>query len=146
HCLLRSRSATVMLTCEIPSMAIGTAPPRVPDGLAQNRRVPRSPTHGRGNGDEGGCVGDPMTTLGIIGAGHIGSHVARAALRPGDKIVISISRGTATLGDLVAELGAGARAGTVEDAARDGDIVVVAVPLKNYRSVPADAVGDKVVI
>jgi len=46
----------------------------------------------------------------------------------------------------VADLGDGARAGTVEDAARSGDMVVVALPLKSYRSVPADAVGDKVVI
>jgi predicted dinucleotide-binding enzyme len=60
--------------------------------------------------------------------------------------VISNSRGPDTLGDLVAELGTGARAGTVEDAARDGDIVIVAIPLKNYRSIPADAVGAKVVI
>jgi 8-hydroxy-5-deazaflavin:NADPH oxidoreductase len=87
-----------------------------------------------------------MTTLGIIGAGNIGSNVARAALTHGYDVVISNSRGPDTLGDLVAELGAGARAGTVDDAARDGDIIVVAVPLKNYRSIPADAVGTKVVI
>lgn len=87
-----------------------------------------------------------MTTLGIIGAGKIGSNVARAALTHGYDVVISNSRGPDTLGDLVAELGEGARAGSVEDAARHGDILVVAVPLKSYRSVPADAVGNKVVI
>jgi predicted dinucleotide-binding enzyme len=99
-----------------------------------------------GNGIAGSCVGDRMTTLGIIGAGNIGSNVARAALAHGYDVVISNSRGPDTLEDLVAELGEGARAGSVEDAARDGDIVVVAVPLKSYRSVPADAVGSKVVI
>jgi predicted dinucleotide-binding enzyme len=87
-----------------------------------------------------------MTTLGIIGAGNIGSNVARAALAHGYDVVISNSRGPDTLSDLVADLGDGARAGTAEDAARSGDMVVVAVPLKSYRSVPTDAVGDKVVI
>ena len=87
-----------------------------------------------------------MTTLGIIGAGNIGSNVARAALAHGYDVVISNSRGPESLGDLVADLGARARAATAEDAARDGDLVVVAVPLKNYRSIPADAIGDKIVI
>jgi predicted dinucleotide-binding enzyme len=87
-----------------------------------------------------------MTTLGIIGAGNIGSNVAKAALAHGYDVVISNSRGPDTLGDVVADLGPGARAGTVEDAASAGDLIVVAVPLKSYRSVPADAVGGKVVI
>jgi predicted dinucleotide-binding enzyme len=99
-----------------------------------------------GNGVAFGWVADGMTTLGIIGAGNIGRNVARAALAHGHDVVISNSRGPDTLGDLVAELGPGARAGTAEDAAREGDLIVVAVPLKNYRSVPAEAVGGKVVI
>src|SRR3954464_13291419 len=99
-----------------------------------------------GNGPVVRCVGDRMTTLGIIGAGNIGSNVAKAALAHGYEVVISNSRGPDTLGEVVAELGAGARAPTAEDAARDGDLVVVAIPLNNYRSVPADAVGNKVVI
>jgi predicted dinucleotide-binding enzyme len=87
-----------------------------------------------------------MTTLGIIGAGNIGSNVAKAALAHGHDVVISNSRGPETLGDVVAGLGAGARAATAEDAVRDADIVVVAIPLKHYRSVPAEAIGDKIVI
>ncbi|WP_281445658.1 NAD(P)-binding domain-containing protein, partial [Paenarthrobacter nicotinovorans] len=46
-----------------------------------------------------------MTTIGIIGAGHIGSQVARKAVELGYDVVISNSRGPETLGDLVAELG-----------------------------------------
>jgi predicted dinucleotide-binding enzyme len=87
-----------------------------------------------------------MTTLGTIGAGSIGSNVARAALAHGHDVVISNSRGPDTLGEVVSALGPGARAGTVDDAAGAGDIVLVAIPLKNYRSVPPDAVGDKIVI
>ncbi len=46
-----------------------------------------------------------MTTIGLIGAGHIGSQVARLAVRNGYKVVISNSRDPKTLSGLVAELG-----------------------------------------
>ena len=46
-----------------------------------------------------------VKTIGLIGAGHIGSHVARAAITTGYDVVISNSRGPETLAGLVAELG-----------------------------------------
>jgi 8-hydroxy-5-deazaflavin:NADPH oxidoreductase len=87
-----------------------------------------------------------MQTIGLIGAGHIGSQVARLAIANGYKVVISNSRGPGTLATLVAELGPNARAGTALDAAIAGDIVVVTVPLKNYRQVPVEPLAGKVVI
>ena len=78
-----------------------------------------------------------MKTIGLIGAGQIGSQVARLAVRSGYEVVISNSRGPETLAELVAELGPRARAATVLDAAQAGDIVVVTIPLKNYGSVPS---------
>jgi len=87
-----------------------------------------------------------MTTIGLIGAGHIGSQVARLAASHGYDVVISNSRGPDTLSELVKELGPRARAGTVDDAATAGDIVVVTIPLKNYRQVPAAPLAGKVVI
>ena len=87
-----------------------------------------------------------MTTIGIIGAGNIGSQVARLAVRSGYTVVISNSRGPETLSGLIAELGPSARAGTVMEAAQSGDIVVVSVPLKNYRTVPVEPLAGKIVI
>ena len=87
-----------------------------------------------------------MTTLGIIGAGHIGSQVARLAVAKGYDVVISNSRGPETLADLVKELGPKARAATALDAAKAGDIVVVTIPLKHYRSVPVEPLVGKVVV
>src|SRR6187455_3719598 len=87
-----------------------------------------------------------MKTLGLIGAGHIGSQVARLAVGSGYDVVISNSRGPETLSDLVAELGPKARAATSLDAAKAGDIVVVTIPLKNYRSVPVEPLAGKIVI
>lgn len=85
-------------------------------------------------------------TIGFIGAGHIGSQLARLAVAHGHDVVISNSRGPATLSGLVAELGPRARAGTPDEAGRAGDMVVVTIPLKNYRSVPVAPLAGKVVI
>jgi predicted dinucleotide-binding enzyme len=87
-----------------------------------------------------------MTTIGLIGAGHIGSQVARLAIKNGFDVVLSNSRGPETLSALVKELGPRARAATVHDAARAGDIVVVTIPLKNIGSVPVEPLAGKVVI
>lgn len=85
-------------------------------------------------------------TIGLIGAGHIGSQVARLAAASDYDVVISNSRGPETLGALVAELGPRSRAATAVDAAKAGDIVVVSVPLKNYRAVPVVPLVGKIVI
>jgi len=87
-----------------------------------------------------------MATIGLIGAGHIGSQVARLAVAQGYNVVISNSRGPETLSELVAELGPKARAATPIEAARAADIAVVTVPLKNYRQVPVEPLAGKVVI
>jgi predicted dinucleotide-binding enzyme len=87
-----------------------------------------------------------MKTIGLIGAGHIGSQIARLAVASGYSVVISNSRGPETLAALVAELGPSARAASAADAARAGDIVVVTVPLKNYRQVPVEPLAGKIVI
>lgn len=87
-----------------------------------------------------------MTTIGLIGAGHIGSQLARLAIRNGYDVVLSNSRGPDTLSALVEELGPRARAATPHEAARAGDIVVVTIPLKNIGSVPVEPLAGKVVI
>ena len=57
-----------------------------------------------------------MTTVGIIGAGHIGSQFARLAVGNGYNVVISNSRGPETLSALIAELGPKAHAATAVEA------------------------------
>ncbi len=87
-----------------------------------------------------------MTTLGIIGAGHIGSQVARAAVAHGYDVVIANSRGPETLSDLVAELGPQARAATAAEAGAAGDVVVVSVPLHALAQVPVEPLAGKIVL
>src|SRR6266498_2361312 len=65
--------------------------------------------------------------VGIIGAGRLGVAVARTGLRAGRDVVIANSRGPDSLTSVVSMLGERATAGTVEQAAAAG-IVVIAVP------------------
>ena len=87
-----------------------------------------------------------MTTLGIIGAGHIGSQVARVAIANGYDVVIANSRGPETLADLVAELGPKARAATAQEAAAAADVAVVTVPLRAIDDLPAEQLAGKIVL
>jgi predicted dinucleotide-binding enzyme len=87
-----------------------------------------------------------MTTIGIIGAGHIGSQVARAAVKAGYDVVISNSRGPETLTALVEELGPKARAATAAEAAEAADFAVVTVPLHAFEAVPVEPLAGKIVI
>ncbi len=87
-----------------------------------------------------------MTTLGIIGSGNIGSALARAFTTAGHEVVIANSRGPESLTTLVAELGDRAHAGTVEQAAQAGDLVVVTIPLAAVTSIPSDLLAGRIVI
>lgn len=87
-----------------------------------------------------------MATIGLIGAGKIGSQLARLAVKHGYDVVVSNSRGPETLASLVKELGPRARAGTPEEAAMAADIAVVTIPLKSVRSVPAEPLAGKIVV
>jgi hypothetical protein len=65
--------------------------------------------------------------VGIIGAGRLGQAMARTAVRAGRSVVIANSRGPASLASVVSALGGGVSAGTPDEAASAG-IVVIAVP------------------
>jgi predicted dinucleotide-binding enzyme len=87
-----------------------------------------------------------MTTIGIIGAGHIGSQLARKAVELGYDVVISNSRGPESLAGLAAELGPKARAATPAEAAAAGDFAVVTVPLKSIADLPTAPLAGKIVL
>nr|WP_280952424.1 NAD(P)-binding domain-containing protein [Phyllobacterium myrsinacearum] len=78
-----------------------------------------------------------IMSIGIIGAGLIGSAFARALARAGIEAIISNSRGPDSLKELVGELGPSIKAGTVEQAA-SADIVVIAV---NWSKLPQALAG-----
>jgi len=72
--------------------------------------------------------------IGIIGAGHIGGVLARRLKQLGHDVTVANSRGPETLKGLATETGA--RAGTVTEAARDKDVVIVTIPEKSVPELP----------
>jgi 8-hydroxy-5-deazaflavin:NADPH oxidoreductase len=87
-----------------------------------------------------------MTTIGIIGSGHVGSSLARAAIAHGYEAVLSNSQGPESLADLTAGLGPRAKAATPAEAAAAGDFAIVAIPLTAISQVPVQPLAGKVVI
>ena len=65
-------------------------------------------------------------SIGIIGAGGLGSNAARLLAKSGISATIANSRGPQSLAGLVKELGPSIKAGTVKEAA-SADVVLVAV-------------------
>jgi 8-hydroxy-5-deazaflavin:NADPH oxidoreductase len=87
-----------------------------------------------------------MTTIGIIGSGHVGSSLAKAAVAHGYDVVLSNSQGPASLAGLIRELGPHARAATSAEAAAAGDFAIVAIPVTTVGQVPVEPLAGKVVI
>jgi len=87
-----------------------------------------------------------MTTIGIIGSGHVGSSLARAAIAHGYDVVLSNSQGPESLAGVVAGLGSRARAATPADAAAAGEFAIVAIPITTIGQVPVEPLAGKVVI
>jgi predicted dinucleotide-binding enzyme len=73
-------------------------------------------------------------SIGIIGAGALGSNLARAFARAGISAVISNRRGPESLAGLVRELGPTIKAGTTQEAAK-ADIVFVALRWVDLKKV-----------
>ena len=74
--------------------------------------------------------------IGLIGAGNIGGALARRLTQLGHEVSIANSRGPDTLAGRAKETGA--RPVTVEQAARAGDVVIVAIPEKSVPDLPRD--------
>lgn len=71
--------------------------------------------------------------IGFIGAGPVAQTIAKHTLSVGHHVVLSNSRGPESLTALVAELGAGAAAGTAKEAAEQ-DLVVLATKWWNVQA------------
>jgi predicted dinucleotide-binding enzyme len=79
--------------------------------------------------------GELTMRIGIIGAGHIGSTLARRLTELGHRVVIANSRGASTLATIAALTGA--TPVEVEDAVRGVDLIVLTIPMKNVSRLPS---------
>jgi predicted dinucleotide-binding enzyme len=74
--------------------------------------------------------------IGIIGAGYIGGTLAGRLTKLGHTVFVANSRGPETLQDLAQKTGA--TAVTAHEAARQGELIIVTIPLKNIPDLPKD--------
>ncbi|HAI05459.1 hypothetical protein FHW04_001421 [Pantoea sp. AN62] len=82
--------------------------------------------------------------IGIIGAGFVGRAIAKLAIQAGHQVMLSNSRDPRTLFSLKPMIGC--ETGTAAEAARFGQVVVIAVPLTALEQLPAAELQGKTVL
>ena len=84
--------------------------------------------------------------LGIVGAGKLGTTLARAAIAAGYDVAISGSGPADDIALTVDVLAPGAHATTTDEVVRHADIIVLAVPTHRFRELPRDLFAGKILI
>jgi len=87
-----------------------------------------------------------VQSIAILGAGKLGVVVAQLALEAGIAVSIAGSGAAEKIALSSKILTPGAIATTSREAIRQADIVILALPLRNYRTLPAEELAGKLVI
>lgn len=85
-------------------------------------------------------------TIGIIGAGRLGTAIARQAINANYSVRIANSRGPESMKLILGVLLPTVVASTVQEVAEQSDIIILAIPLNKYTSLEPEWFSGKLVI
>ena len=88
----------------------------------------------------------PKPRLGVIGSGRLGTAIARQSSKAGYEVRIANSRGPESLTLILSVLLPDVIAGTVEEVIADSDVIALAIPLNQYKTLQPELFEGKIVI
>ncbi len=87
-----------------------------------------------------------ISTIAVLGAGHVGSAFARVAVEAGYQVSIAASGDPEKIALIAQILTPGAEPEWAADAVSDADAVILAIPLHRFHGLDPDLLAGKIVV